>query len=99
MISVEPIASLVSKSPNPPAHHVGNPPRSFKNPWPLSDANSRSGLSALKAKFGGDRPKFIPVPGREELVPIRKPTWGADQDGMKVTWIGHASFLIETTRA
>lgn len=31
-------------------------------------------------------------------MPFRKPTWGAEQDGLKVTWIGHASFLIETAR-
>jgi N-acyl-phosphatidylethanolamine-hydrolysing phospholipase D len=99
MISVELLGSLVPKSPNPPAHHVGNPPTSFNNPWPSFDANGHGGLKALKTKFARDRPKFIPVPGREELVPIRKSTWGADQDGMKVTWIGHASFLVETTRA
>ena len=53
----------------------------------------------IKTKFGPNRPKFIPIPGREELVSVRKPNWGADQNGLKVTWIGHASFLIETTRA
>jgi N-acyl-phosphatidylethanolamine-hydrolysing phospholipase D len=55
-------------------------------------------MNLLKAKFGRDRPKFVPVPGRKELVPVRKPTWGTEQRGLKVTWLGHASFLIETTR-
>jgi len=40
---------------------------------------------------------------REELVKERTPDWGAAADpsgqGLKATWIGHASFLIETARA
>ena len=99
MVSVTPIPSLAPKSSQPPAHHVGSPPTSFVNPWPSFDTSMQSILNLLKAKFGPNRPKFIPVPGREELVPVRKPTWGADQNGLKVTWIGHASFLLETTRA
>lgn len=95
MIDVTPIASSVPKS---RAHHVGSPPSSFINPWPSFDSSRLNPVTIFKAKFGRDRPKFVPVPGREELVPIRKPNWGGDQNGFKVTWIGHASFLIETTR-
>ena len=98
MISVTPIASLAAKSSQPPAHHVGSPPSGFTNPWPSFDTGANSAVSALKTKFSPNRPKFIPIPGREELVPVRNPTWGADQNGVKVTWIGHASFLIETAR-
>jgi N-acyl-phosphatidylethanolamine-hydrolysing phospholipase D len=98
MTTVTAIASTVPKSSGQPAHHVGSPPSSFINPWPSFDASRQSGLNILKAKFGRDRPKFIPVPGREALVPVRKPNWGAQKEGLKVTWIGHASFLIETTR-
>jgi N-acyl-phosphatidylethanolamine-hydrolysing phospholipase D len=98
MVSVTPVVSLLPQSSEPPAHHVGSPPSSFINPWPSFDTSKQSLLNIVKAKFGRDRPKFIPIPGREELVPVRKPAWGAEQDGLKVTWIGHASFLIETTR-
>lgn len=28
---------------------------------------------------------------------IQKPDWGADKQGLKATWIGHASFLVETS--
>jgi N-acyl-phosphatidylethanolamine-hydrolysing phospholipase D len=98
MITVTAIASSVTKSSDRPAHHVGSPPSSFINPWPSFDTSRLSGLNLLKAKFGRDRPKFVPIPGREELVPVRQPNWGAGKEGLKVTWIGHASFLIETTR-
>lgn len=37
----------------------------------------------------------MPVPPRENLVAIRTPDWGRDQEGLKATWIGHASFLVE----
>ena len=98
MISVTRLASLSPKSSAPPAHHVGSPPSSFINPWPSFD-NSRQGvINVFKAKFGRDRPKFVPIPGRNELVAVRKPSWGREESGLKVTWIGHASFLIETTR-
>lgn len=40
---------------------------------------------------------FKPVPPRDQLVAIQKPDWGAGKDGLKATWIGHASFLVETS--
>src|SRR5437763_13351037 len=98
MITLTPLTSLLPKSSARPAHHVGSPPLSCINPWPSCDNSGRGVTNLFKAKFARDRPKFIPVPGRNELVPIQKPTWGADQSGLKVTWIGHATFLVETTR-
>ncbi|KAF2238536.1 Metallo-hydrolase/oxidoreductase [Viridothelium virens] len=79
-----------------PAHHVGSPPSSFRNPWP--SAGPHNGLlSALETRFGRNR-NFVPVPSdRTELVGVRKPDWGKGKPGLKATWIGHASFLIETT--
>jgi N-acyl-phosphatidylethanolamine-hydrolysing phospholipase D len=35
---------------------------------------------------------------RETLVQIRAPDFNTPQNGLKATWIGHASFLIETSR-
>lgn len=80
----------------PPAHHVGSPPKAFTNPW--SSFNSQiSPWSIFKAKFGSAR-NFVPVPeDRSELVGIQKPTWGAALHGLKVTWLGHACFLVETS--
>ena len=37
------------------------------------------------------------MPSRDQLVPIQKPDWGAGKQGLKATWIGHASFLVETS--
>ena len=79
---------------SPPAHHVGTPPTSFRNPWP-SFSKPHGLLSILQARFSWNR-TFIPVPAsRNELVPIRTPDWGAAQPGLKATWLGHASFLVE----
>lgn len=47
----------------------------------------------LSSRRGGN---FQPVPARDKLVGIRTPNWGQSKEGLKATWIGHASFLIET---
>ncbi|KAJ7145664.1 beta-lactamase superfamily domain-containing protein [Mycena epipterygia] len=81
---------------SPPAHHVGNPATSFRNPWP-SFGKTHGLLSILQMRFSPNRPS-VPLPStREELVPIRTPDWGAGKAGLKATWFGHASFLIETS--
>lgn len=77
-----------------PAHHVGTPPTSFKNPWPSFLLPTR--LQLLGTSF--HRPPFIPVPSRDKLVTVQKPDWGTGRDGLKATWIGHATFLVETPR-
>ncbi|KAF3928264.1 hypothetical protein AA313_de0208133 [Arthrobotrys entomopaga] len=82
-------------SKEPPAHHVGNPPTSFRNPWP-SAGGERTGWAALKFKFFSKN-TILPIPPKEELVTVRSPDWGVDKRGLKATWFGHASFLIETT--
>lgn len=75
-----------------PPHHVGNPPTSFTNPWPSFHKHS-----ALETLLTSQRNRdFKPVPSRDQLVAIQKPDWGAGKEGLKVTWIGHASFLVET---
>jgi N-acyl-phosphatidylethanolamine-hydrolysing phospholipase D len=82
-------------SKEPPAHHIGNPPTSFRNPW-SSAGPGRSGLAALKLKFLSGR-GILPLPPKDELVAIRSPDWGGTIKGLKATWFGHASFLVETT--
>jgi len=81
----------------PPSHHVGQPPASFKNPWPSFTAPTFPAL--FKTRFTNSNKNFVPVPStRETLVQVRKPDFTLTKSGLKATWIGHASFLIETTR-
>ncbi|PSN60823.1 Metallo-hydrolase/oxidoreductase [Corynespora cassiicola Philippines] len=81
----------------PPAHHVGSPPSLFKNPWPSYAHTSLS--NAFKTRWNTPR-NFVPVPGdRAGLVEVRNPDFGNGQNGLKATWIGHASFLVETAHA
>ena len=99
------VKALDSRNPTPTnskAHHVGSPPTSFKNPWP--SFKGVGAISAFKTRFGNNPEKnFVPVPQgaegvrSEELVRVRTPDWARDQrDRLRATWIGHASFLVET---
>lgn len=85
------------------AHHVGSPPSGhFTNPWPSSKAITFT--SAFQTKWGNNADKnHVPIPQgpggtrSDELVRVRKPDWAQDQpDRLRATWIGHASFLVET---
>lgn len=82
--------------PQPPSHHVGNPPSSFLNPWP--SFKKPTPLDLFRTRFTKDR-NFEPIPPRDQLVPVRKPDWAVDKSGLKATWIGHAGFLVELPRA
>ena len=76
-------------------HHIGKPPTSFKNPWPSYKNDGI--ITALRARFNTPK-NFVPVPAdRLGLVQVRKPDFNNTTNGLKATWIGHASFLIETT--
>ncbi|KAF2035744.1 Metallo-hydrolase/oxidoreductase [Setomelanomma holmii] len=75
------------------AHHNASPPTGFKNPWPSYKHN---GLPTLFKTRWMTPKNFVPVPAdRAGLPSVRTPNFGLDQDGLKATWIGHASFLIE----
>ncbi|KAK5946198.1 hypothetical protein PMZ80_000339 [Knufia obscura] len=82
----------------PPAHHVGSPPTSFRNPWPSSQPIGFAKVFSTRFLRSADK-NNIPVPaGRKGLVNVQKPDWGAaSPNKLKATWIGHASFLIETS--
>ena len=101
------VRELPSRNPEPStakAHHIGSPPTSFKNPWPSFREHSK--LDVLKLRFGSNAEKnFVPVPEgpdgtrSERLVKVLKPDWGFEQeDRLRATWIGHASWLVETPR-
>lgn len=88
------VKRLPSKTEHPqPSHHVGNPPTSFTNPWPSFRKQSLFDLFVTSQR----NRDFKPVPSRDKLVPIRTPDWGLGKEGLKATWIGHASFLVETS--
>ncbi|EXJ57576.1 hypothetical protein A1O7_07924 [Cladophialophora yegresii CBS 114405] len=97
MVSVNRRPSLLPDAPKD--HHVGSPPTGFKNPWPSHDPGHHSLANLLKVRFGKGRPAFAPVPDtREELVPVRNVDFLNTDSGFKVTWIGHASFLMQTSK-
>ncbi|KAK3048699.1 hypothetical protein LTR09_010008 [Extremus antarcticus] len=102
------VTTLPSRQPDLKAakdHHVGSPPTSFVNPWP--SYRSLDLGAAFKTRFGTHPEKnFVPVPEgpngtrSDQLVKVRKPDWGIDKkDRLRSTWIGHASFLVETPAA
>lgn len=76
-------------------HHVGQPPTSFRNPWPSYQGTSLS--TVFRTRFGPGK-NLVPVPAdRLGLVQVCKPDFENPPPGLKATWIGHASFLIEST--
>ncbi|KAI8940389.1 hypothetical protein NX059_004080 [Plenodomus lindquistii] len=82
-----------------PTHHIGTPPTRFQNPWPSYKTSTL--ISLLRGRFNNASKNFVPVPtNRAGLVGVRKPDFitspSASPQGLKATWIGHASFLIET---
>ena len=80
--------------PSCPSHHVGSPPTSFSNPWP--SFHKHTPLDALITSRTNRN--FHPVPSsRKDLVKVRSPDWGSSNTSdLRATWIGHATFLIET---
>ncbi|KAK0365958.1 hypothetical protein LTR94_004963 [Friedmanniomyces endolithicus] len=101
-VTVKTLPPRTPKAGSAKEHHVGNPPTSFRNPWP-SNGKGNSLMSTFQMRFGSNpERKFVPVPEgpngtrSDELVKVRKPDWGAKhKDRLKATWIGHASFLVE----
>jgi L-ascorbate metabolism protein UlaG (beta-lactamase superfamily) len=97
MVSIKRLPSLLPDEPK--THHVGNPPKGFQNPWSSHNPTHSGPLSVLKCRFARDRPEFVPVPAdRSGLVPVQKVDFSNSDPGFKVTWIGHASFLLQTSR-
>nr|BAK02726.1 predicted protein [Hordeum vulgare subsp. vulgare] len=79
---------------HPHAHHTGKTgAHRFRNPW-LS-ATSHGLGDVIKWQIHGTRPK-LPEPGS---LPVEETDWKAVEqpppDAVQVTWIGHASFLVQ----
>ena len=91
--SVIDVTRLPSKATQPtPPHHIGSPPTSFRNPWPSFHQHSPLVFASAALRNRNS----IPVPSRDKLVPILKPDWGISKSGLKATWIGHATILVES---
>ncbi|ETN41542.1 uncharacterized protein HMPREF1541_03478 [Cyphellophora europaea CBS 101466] len=70
----------------------------YKNPWPSWPNRGLSFADVFRTRFGGNKPPYVPVPAdRAELVQVRRPDFSPPPPGaaFKVTWIGHASFLLQ----
>lgn len=78
-----------------PAHH--GPDGKYRIPWPLETADQRSGGGVLRWQMERMRAKLPPNPPPSALPlvasDIARPR-GAD-DEIRITWIGHASFLLQ----
>ncbi len=78
-----------------PAHH--GPDGKFRIPWPLETADQRSGGGVLRWQMDRLRARLPlnPDPSALPLVPgdVARPRAPADE--IRVTWIGHASFLLQ----
>jgi len=96
-IAVTPLPLAARQSQRPSSHHDGSPPTSFRNPWPSSQPIGLAKIISTRFLRSADK-NNVPVPtDRKGLVTVRKPNWGMNSpDNLKATWIGHASFLVET---
>ena len=82
--------------PDSKAHHLpGN--SGFVNPWPSFERNpdSKIGLAGAWDMLRGN-PNAVPVPQdpKDRPVQLVQPKWDHGPAGIKMTWIGHASWLV-----
>ncbi|KIP07586.1 hypothetical protein PHLGIDRAFT_105453 [Phlebiopsis gigantea 11061_1 CR5-6] len=80
-----------------PAHWANEQGTTFKNPWPSFRAHDWQDQYYIVFQWSKRIPK---IPDDiATLLPVAKPTWGLDadasRDSMKVTWLGHATVLLE----
>jgi len=81
-----------------PAHH--GPDGRFRIPWPLEVADERSGGSFLRWQWERLRQKRAPnpSPGQVPVVAHDLASPRAAAGEIRVTWVGHATFLIQAGR-
>ncbi|KAL7411469.1 beta-lactamase superfamily domain-containing protein [Mrakia frigida] len=80
-----------------PSHHANDSATKFKNPW---DSWRDAGASEIpKVMFQQARAPALPAPeALKALIPVQTPDFGAslkNVDGVIVTWLGHACWLVE----
>lgn len=78
-----------------PAHH--GPDGRFRIPWPLEtpDQRGRAGILRWQWQRLTHARAPNPPPGALPVVPHRIATPRAPEGEIRVTWIGHASFLVQ----
>jgi len=78
-----------------PAHH--GPDGRFRIPWPLEVADERSGGSFFRWQWERLRQERAPNPSPDQLpvVPHDVASPRAAADEIRVTWVGHATFLLQ----
>jgi N-acyl-phosphatidylethanolamine-hydrolysing phospholipase D len=81
--------------PPPPAHH--GPDGTFRLPWPLEVAEERSGGSFVRWQWERMWHRRAPNPTPEQvpLVPHAVARPRATPGEIRVTWVGHATFLVQ----
>ena len=79
-----------------PPHHA--PGGGYRIPWPLEAPDARSGGGVLRWQMERMRTKLPPNPGPSALplVPSDVARPRAPAGEIRLTWIGHASFLLQT---
>jgi N-acyl-phosphatidylethanolamine-hydrolysing phospholipase D len=78
----------------PPPHHAGD---RFRNPWPDGDRPSGLRTAAWLLSFPfRPRPQSRPTPFRLLDPTLLHPPAGASGDGVRIAWLGHSTFLIQT---
>jgi N-acyl-phosphatidylethanolamine-hydrolysing phospholipase D len=78
-----------------PSHH--GPDGKYRIPWPLEVADARAGGGVLRWQMERMRTKLPPNPNPADLplvaADVARPRAPAKE--IRVTWIGHASFLLQ----
>ncbi|KAF2850698.1 Metallo-hydrolase/oxidoreductase [Plenodomus tracheiphilus IPT5] len=83
-----------------PTHHTNTPPTHFHNPWPSYKTHAL--LPTLLNRFTNPTKNYVPIPENRTgtaLPSTLTPDFtlaGTHPDSLKATWLGHATFLVET---
>lgn len=89
-------SGFIATRPRPPTLPAQMTPL-FKNPWPHPE-HSAWDILKWKLKLGKRESPVLPSAPRRpaETLPLRREQMAATpRDGWRVTWLGHASFLVQ----
>ena len=86
-----PAARAAARDPLPPHH---DPAGGFRNPWPTAQRQEGGFLRWQRERRERDLPPD-PAPGTLPLVEPRIAAPRAPADEIRITWVGHATFLVQ----